>query len=619
MNLEIRRFSGSSELEDRVQRAVPRRAGRGHRAFNEMRKFRTLPLTTTIVDSSRCLEWTLRLVNTSSTARRVCAHFEKTGSGLAVPQNSDSGISSSIDYGCAWHRGRFWSDWSRVATGGIQSRRPSTRLHAAMATYPYLDPPLSRPHLSLHPQPSDPEMMRSTTRTRTDVPVDFCNFRNFRLNGSVLRKSQDGLSIPTEVRKICLSVVLNSSIFLLFKSSNTHRFALPFAIQESNSDPFNAKLTFKLSFDEFVQYSAFPFDHSSPTSKLERVLTSAPSRFFLPFVLVLDTETMSLLYTPNTEPLPPFDSVRKVGEIYIAAVYLHHLPSSTQVPPQKLSSTSEFGAVSVSCQDWLNNQRWLACRDWVDLVQLIIGSLNGIASTSYSSITVRFRIHRVANELRYDKLLTWSRRVAATSSRRECARPSISRGVRASPKSYPRANRQRAGPLQHRVDVRRNDVGGIARRRAVGRNCLKGRVWKAELRRRECGKAGERVVDVGGDAGRRRQGDVGTLWAGRAVIATVGVEGVGRERRSGRRGSGGLSAEDDAWGSSRESSVCKCGRSGVDVGVGMRWVLWARWEAVGELGVERMKRNSEGGTQPRHGGGERRKSAVRHHGNLTIP
>ncbi|KAK6995947.1 hypothetical protein R3P38DRAFT_3222894 [Favolaschia claudopus] len=71
-----------------------------------------------------------------------------------------------------------------------------------MATYPYLDPPLSRPHLSLHPQPSDPEMMRSTTRTRTDVPVDFCNFRNFRLNGSVLRKSQDGLSIPTEVRKI---------------------------------------------------------------------------------------------------------------------------------------------------------------------------------------------------------------------------------------------------------------------------------------------------------------------------------------------------------------------------------------------------------------------------------
>ncbi|KAK7006287.1 hypothetical protein R3P38DRAFT_2794030 [Favolaschia claudopus] len=57
--------------------------------------------------------------STTSADTSVCAHFEKTGSGLAVPQPSDSGISQSIFNEYAWRRGRFWSDWSCVVTGRI--------------------------------------------------------------------------------------------------------------------------------------------------------------------------------------------------------------------------------------------------------------------------------------------------------------------------------------------------------------------------------------------------------------------------------------------------------------------------------------------------------------------
>ncbi|KAK7051742.1 hypothetical protein R3P38DRAFT_2762238 [Favolaschia claudopus] len=188
---------------------------------------------------------------------------------------------------------------------------PSTRLHLAIAIHPYLYPPLSRPHLSLHPQPSDPEMMRSITRNGTDFPVDFCNFR---LNGSVLRKSQDGLSIPTDLRKISLSFTL-----FYFNSFNTSRFPVLYLLYKSQTatastpnrsssyDSTSLYSSYSLlthmrctSRLYAPQYSAFPFDHSSPTSKLERVLTSAPSRFLLvglisfskPFVLLVDTETI---------------------------------------------------------------------------------------------------------------------------------------------------------------------------------------------------------------------------------------------------------------------------------------------------------------------------------------
>ncbi|KAK7007576.1 hypothetical protein R3P38DRAFT_3596610 [Favolaschia claudopus] len=82
--------------------------------------------------------------------------------------------------------------------------RSSTRLHPAIATHPYLDPPLSRPHLPLHPGVTTLNVTSLVILMLLDFPADFFNFGSFRLNGGRSPNFQDGLSIPSDVWKIWL-------------------------------------------------------------------------------------------------------------------------------------------------------------------------------------------------------------------------------------------------------------------------------------------------------------------------------------------------------------------------------------------------------------------------------
>ncbi|KAK6988157.1 hypothetical protein R3P38DRAFT_3374122 [Favolaschia claudopus] len=127
---------------------------------------------------------------------------------------------------------------------------------------PISTPPLSRAQFP--PHPAALIVTPSVTRILFDFAVDFSNFHSFRLNGSVLRNSQDALSIPTDariqylalLRRFLFTAILNSScttsICSVLNESLFYSFC---AIRDSKCGCFNAELTLK-SFRRLYQ---FPF------------------------------------------------------------------------------------------------------------------------------------------------------------------------------------------------------------------------------------------------------------------------------------------------------------------------------------------------------------------------